>query len=53
MHDLYVNATPNGFKAMRELEEARMDHRCVRVRLAAAEHSAPSFLGISPNNKVA
>lgn len=52
MIDLYFSPTPNGLKARLALEEAGLGYRLVAVRLSAGEQFAPSFLAISPNNKI-
>jgi len=57
MIDLYFSATPNGLKARLMFEElaeqgAGLPWREVPVRLSAGEQFAPSFLAISPNNKI-
>ncbi len=52
MIDLYYSPTPNGLKIRLLLEETALDHRIVPVKLSASEQFAPSFLAISPNNKI-
>jgi len=50
--DLYYAATPNGLKVRLYLEEAGLAYRLVPVSLGVGEQFAPSFLAISPNNKI-
>ena len=52
MIDLYYAATPNGLKVRLYLEEAGLAYRLVPVSLNGGEQFAPSFLAISPNNKI-
>jgi len=52
MIDLYYCATPNGLKLRMCLEETGLPYRIVPVNLGRAEQFQPSFLAISPNNKI-
>jgi len=50
--DLYFSPTPNGLKIRLFLEETRLAHRIVPMRLSAGDQFAPAFVAISPNGKM-
>jgi len=52
MIEVYSWATPNGHKVHIMLEECALSYRVVPVDIGAGEQFEPSFLAISPNNKV-
>ncbi|MBL8349506.1 MAG: glutathione S-transferase N-terminal domain-containing protein [Burkholderiaceae bacterium] len=52
MIDVYSWATPNGHKVHIMLEECGLPYRAIAVNIGAGEQFAPSFLAISPNNKI-
>ena len=52
MIDLYYAPTPNGHKITLFLEEAQLPYRLIRVDISKGEQFQPSFLAISPNNKI-
>ncbi len=52
MIDLYYWPTPNGHKISLFLEEAGLPYRLVPVNIGAGEQFKPSFLAISPNNRM-
>ena len=52
MIDVYSWATPNGHKIHIMLEECGLPYRVIPVNIGAGEQFAPSFLAISPNNKI-
>jgi GST-like protein len=52
MIDVYSWATPNGHKIHIMLEECGLPSRVIPVNIGAGEQFAPSFLAISPNNKI-
>lgn len=52
MINLYTWSTPNGRKISIMLEEIDLPYQVHPVDLGANEQSAPSFLSISPNNKI-
>ncbi len=52
MIDLYYWPTPNGRKIRIFLEETGLPYRIVPINLAAGEQHSPSFVAISPNNKL-
>ena len=52
MIDLYYAPTPNGHKITFFLEEAQLPYRLIRVDIIKGEQFQPSFLAISPNNKI-
>ncbi|WP_266156999.1 glutathione binding-like protein [Dyella silvatica] len=57
MIDLYYAATPNGLKARLFMEEAALagadlPYRLLPVNIGKGEQFKPSFLAISPNNKI-
>ncbi len=52
MIDLYTWATPNGYKVSMALEELQLDYTLKLVDIRNEEQFAPSFLDISPNNKI-
>ncbi len=52
MIDLYYWPTPNGHKITLFLEEAGLPYRLNPVNISAGEQFKPSFLAISPNNRM-
>jgi GST-like protein len=52
MIDLYYWPTPNGHKITLCLEELGFPYRIVPVNIGKGEQFAPSYLAISPNNKM-
>jgi hypothetical protein len=50
--DLRYWTTPNGHKITIALEETAVPYRIVPVNVSAGEQFAPSFLRISPNNRI-
>ncbi|ARD38921.1 GSH-dependent disulfide bond oxidoreductase [Edwardsiella ictaluri] len=52
MIDLYYAATPNGHKITLFLEESGLPYQLHPVDIAAGEQFTPTFLAISPNNKI-
>ena len=52
MIDLYFWATPNGHKITIFLEECGLDYKIIPVNIGNGEQFSPSFLAISPNNKM-
>ncbi|HEX7814227.1 glutathione S-transferase N-terminal domain-containing protein [Dyella sp.] len=52
MIDLYFAATPNGLKIKLFFEESGLPCRVIPVSLSKGEQFEPSFLAISPNNKI-
>jgi GSH-dependent disulfide-bond oxidoreductase len=52
MIDVYSWATPNGHKVHIMLEECGLQYRAIPVNIGTGEQFAPSFLAISPNNKI-
>ncbi|TFW07764.1 glutathione S-transferase family protein [Oxalobacteraceae bacterium OM1] len=52
MISLYTWATPNGRKVSIMLEELGVDYEVYPVNLGKGEQFFPSFLKISPNNKI-
>ncbi len=52
MIDLYFWKTPNGYKILMYLEEAQMPYRIIPIDINKGEQFEPSFLAISPNNKI-
>jgi GSH-dependent disulfide-bond oxidoreductase len=52
MIDLHYWTTPNGHKITIALEENGTPYRIVPVNMSAGEQLAPSFLRISPNNRI-
>lgn len=52
MIDLYFWTTPNGYKPLLFLEEAGISYRLRPVNISTGEQFAPSFLKISPNNRI-
>ena len=52
MIDVYSWATPNGHKIHIMLEECGLPYRVIPVNIGTGEQFAPSFLAISPNNKI-
>jgi GST-like protein len=52
MIDLYYWPTPNGHKITIFLEEAGLAYRLIPVNIGRGEQFQPSFLAISPNNRM-
>jgi GST-like protein len=52
MIDLYTWSTPNGRKISIALEEMRLAYKAYPINIMKDEQFAPSFLKISPNNKI-
>lgn len=52
MIDLYYWPTPNGWKISIMLEECDLDYRVIPVDIGKGEQFRPSFLEISPNNRM-
>jgi GST-like protein len=52
MIDLYYWPTPNGWKISIALEEMELPYKIVPVNIGRGEQFAPSFLAISPNNRM-
>lgn len=52
MIDLYYAPTPNGHKITLFLEEAQLPYQLHRVDISAGDQFKPTFLAISPNNKI-
>lgn len=52
MIELYFAATPNGLKIKLFLEETGLPYFITPVSLSKGEQFQPSFLAISPNNKI-
>ena len=52
MIELFTWPTPNGRKASIALEEFELDYEVQAVDITKDEQFAPSFLNISPNNKI-
>ena len=50
--DLYFWTTPNGFKISIMLEELKLPYRLHMIDISKGEQFAPSFLEISPNNRI-
>jgi GST-like protein len=50
--ELYYWPTPNGFKISIMLEECGLPYRLVPVNISIGEQFEPSFLKISPNNRM-
>jgi GSH-dependent disulfide-bond oxidoreductase len=52
MIDLYYWTTANGHKITMFLEETGLEYRIVPVNIAKGEQFDPTFLAISPNNRI-
>jgi GSH-dependent disulfide-bond oxidoreductase len=52
MITLYTWPTPNGKKVQIMLEELGLSYKAVPINISENEQFAPSFLKISPNNKI-
>lgn len=52
MIEVYSWATPNGHKVHIMLEECGLPYRAVPINIGAGEQFDPTFLAISPNNKI-
>ena len=50
--DLYFWPTPNGWKVSIMLEECGLQYNVIPVNIASGEQFKPSFLKISPNNRM-
>lgn len=52
MIDLYYWPTPNGWKLSIMLEECALPYRMAPINIGKGEQFAPTFLSISPNNRM-
>lgn len=52
MIGLYFWTTPNAYKPLILLEEARFDYAIRPVNIAVGDQFEPDFLKISPNNRI-
>ncbi|MEO0484597.1 MAG: glutathione S-transferase N-terminal domain-containing protein [Pseudomonadota bacterium] len=52
MIDLYYWPTPNGWKVSIALEEMGLPYRVHEINIVAGDQFQPSFLAISPNNRM-
>lgn len=52
MIDLYSWTTPNGRKVSIALEELGLEYRSIAVDIGKDEQFSPTFLTVSPNNKI-
>jgi GST-like protein len=52
MIDLYFWPTPNGLKLKLFLEEAALPYRIIPINIGEGQQFEPSFLAISPNNRI-
>ncbi|MGH7881193.1 MAG: glutathione S-transferase N-terminal domain-containing protein, partial [Candidatus Binataceae bacterium] len=52
MIDVYYWPTPNGHKVTIFLEEVGLEYKVVPVNIRKGEQFQPSFLAISPNNRM-
>ena len=52
MIDVYFWTTPNGYKILLFVEETGIPHRVVPVNIGKGEQFEPTFLKISPNNRI-
>jgi GST-like protein len=52
MIDLYYWTTPNGHKITIFLEEAKVEYKIHPINIGKGEQFAPSYLAISPNNRI-
>jgi len=52
MIELYFWPTPNGLKLKLFMEESALPHRVIPVNIGKGEQFEPSFLAISPNNRI-
>ena len=50
--ELHTWNTPNGRKISVALEEMGLPYKVIPVNISKGEQMAPSFLAISPNNKI-
>src|SRR5258708_40227767 len=50
--ELHTWNTPNGRKISVALEEMGLSYKVIPVNITKGEQMAPSFLAISPNNKI-
>ena len=50
--ELHTWNTPNGRKISVALEEMELPYRVIPVNITKGEQMAPSFLAISPNNRI-
>ena len=50
--DLYYWPTPNGWKITIMLEECGLRYNMIPVNIAKGDQFEPSFLAISPNNRI-
>lgn len=52
MIDLYFWTTPNGYKPLIFLEEAKLDYTIKPINIFRGEQFEPDFLKIAPNNRI-
>jgi GST-like protein len=52
MIDLYAWPTPNAYKVSIMLEETGLPYTVIPVNIMAGDQFEPSFLKISPNNRM-
>lgn len=52
MYDIYFWTTPNGYKILLFAEEAGISYTIKPVNIGKGEQFDPSFLSISPNNRI-
>lgn len=52
MYDIYFWTTPNGYKILLFAEEAEIPYTIKPVNISKGEQFRPSFLEISPNNRI-
>lgn len=52
MIDLYFWTTPNAYKVLLFLEEAALPYRLLPINISRGEQFTPSFLAVSPNNRI-
>ena len=50
--ELYFAATPNGWKVSIMLEECKIPYKIIPVNIGKGDQFKPSFLKISPNNRI-
>ena len=50
--ELHTWNTPNGRKISVALEEMGLPYKVIPINISKGEQMAPSFLAISPNNKI-
>lgn len=52
MIDLYFWPTPNAYKILIFLEEAKVEYRIIPVNILRGDQFKPEFLEVSPNNRI-